>query len=332
MRSRLSIFSSRLGGSALIWAVLAVILIEWHAQRTLPARHPSHEVDKLLYDLDHGRIPESDTVFLGDSVGLQIAEGLQSQKIGPFARLASNAAIETPGQYYLFRRYLEHHAPPKRVILMMGNPVEGQLLGDFTENYVQRGFLHWREIAELARARHSLPFSLVMVGYKLFPTFRYRLGLQKMVPLLEKANSFSERFDMTTQSSGKHKFTPQHGILDVIAAELTMHRHGPQIAEVYFLRLAALLEERGIEWVYLPIPVSESSSHLFRPDGFFGLQVRRVRELSASFPSLRMYEGFLKYPDDQFRDGTHFDQKFLPPVAEEYVRILDSLGFPLTRP
>lgn len=331
MRSRLSIFSSRLFSSALIWAVLAVILIEWHAQRTLPARYASHEVDRMLYDLDHGRIPECETVFLGDSVGLQISEALQREQVGPFTRLASNAAIETPGQFYVFQRYLEHHAPPKRVILMMGNPVEGQLHGNYTENYFQRGFLRWREIAEIAQARRSLPFSLVMVGYKLFPTFRYRLGLQKQVPMLEKPNPYSGRFDMATPSA-KPQSTTKHGLLDVIAAGLKSQRRGPQIAEIYFIRLATFLEARGIDWVYLPLPVSESSAHMIAPDGFYGNQVRRVRELSEMFPSMRLSEELFKYPDDQFRDGVHFDKRFLPPVAQEILRILDSLGFPMATP
>jgi hypothetical protein len=327
MPSRSSIFSSRLFGSALIWAVLAVILIEWRDQRTLPAQYPSHEVDRMLYDLDHGRVSERDTVFLGDSVGLQISEALLRLNKDAFAPLASNAAIETPGQYYVLRRYLEHHATPKRVILMMGNPVEGQLRGDFTENYLQRGFLRWRELAELAQARRSLAFSLVMVGYKLFPTFRYRQALQKQVPLLERPNPFSGRFDLTPQS-GKHTATTKHGLLDLIALWLKNHRRGPPIAEIYFLRLAALLEERGIGWLYVPLPVSESSAAMFAPDGFYGQQVRRVRELSALFPSMRVSAEFLTYPDEWFSDGTHFRKINLPPVVEEYGRIFASFGFP----
>jgi hypothetical protein len=327
MPSRLSIFSSRLFNSALIWAVLAVILVEWRAQRTLPGQYPSHEVDRMLYDLDHGRISEHDTVFLGDSVGLQISEAILRLKKDAFALLASNAAIETPGQYYVFQRYLEHHAAPKRVVLMMGNPLEGQLRGDFTENYLQRGFLRWREIAEIAQARRSLSFSLVMVAYKLFPTFRFRQALQKQVPLLERPNPFSGRFTMTSPS-GKHKSTAKHGLLDVIAVWLKNHRRGPQIAEIYFLRLASLFEERGIEWLYLPLPVSESSAAWFAPDGFYGQQVRRIQEWSAAFPSMRMSAEFRTYPDEWFSDGTHFRKINLPPVVEDYGRILASFGYP----
>ena len=52
MPSRLSIFSSRIFGSALIWTVLAVALVEWRAAKIFPGRFFSHEVDQLLHDLD----------------------------------------------------------------------------------------------------------------------------------------------------------------------------------------------------------------------------------------------------------------------------------------
>lgn len=330
MRNRLSIFSSRILGSALIWTVLAIALIEWHAQRALPARHPSHEVDRLLQDLDCGRIPAGDTVFLGDSVGRQIARALLHHvKVAPVP-LASNAAIETPGQFFVLRRYLEHHPAPQRAILMMGNPVEGDLQGDFTENYFQRGFLRWREIAEIAWTKRSPSFSLVMVAYKLFPTFRYRASLQQEVPLVEAPDPTSGRFEMAAPSN-RPKATTGHGLLNVMAIWHQHHRRSPQIAETYFLRLASFLEDRGIEWIYLPLPVPESASGMIAPYGFYGHQVRCVLDLSASFPSMHIYEEFLKYPDDQFRDGVHFDDKFLLPVVEEHIRILSSLGFPLAR-
>ncbi|MEI7436225.1 MAG: hypothetical protein WCL16_05405 [bacterium] len=327
MRKRSSIFNSRLFGSALIWAVMAVVLIERHAQIDLPARLASHEVDQMLYDLDHGRIPNGETLFLGDSVGRQIAHAILRGKRDAFVPLASNAAIETPGQYYILQRYLEHHPAPKRVILMMGNPVEGQLNGNYTENYVQRCFLRWREIEELAWARHSLSFGIVMAGYKLFPTFRYRLNLQKAIPLLETPNPYFGWLDMPTQS-GTPKLTTKHGLLDVINAWIENRCLSPQIASIYFRRLANFLEVRGIEWVYLPIPAPESASRMVQPDGFYGHQVQCVRDLSRMFPLMKIHDRFLTYPDTWFRDGSHLHEKNLPVVAEEYARILTSLRFP----
>ena len=326
MPSRSSIFSSRILGSALIWTVLSIILIEWLAQRALPAQHPSHEVDRLLFDLDHGRVPDGDTIFLGDSVGRQIAHALLRQSKGSFVPLASNAAIETPGQYYVLQRYLEHHPAPRRVILMMGNPVEGQLHGNYTENYVQRGFLRWREMAELAWARKSLPFGLVMAGYRISPVFRYRLSLQKKIPLLETPNPYFGQFDMSTPSAAPPAST-KHGILAVIDAAWNHLRPGPTIAEIYFLRLAAFLEKRNIEWLYLPLPIPESAARMLRPDEFYGRQIARVAGWSGQFPSMRAGAPPAMYPDDWFRDGSHFHDEPLATVARDYARLLDSMGF-----
>ncbi len=327
MPSRLSIFSSRLFGSALIWAVSAAALIEWRAQDALPAQCANHEVDQLLDDLDHGRIPGRDTVLLGDSVGRQVGRALLKADKDAFVPLASNAAIETPGQFFMFRRYLEHHAPPKRVILMMGYPAQGQLQGDFTENYFQRGFLRWREIAEIAHAKQSLPFSLAMIGYKLFPTFRYRHALQRKCPLLERPDPPSPPPAVHARPA-KPKAASKHGLLDAVANWRKAHRPGPQIAETYFLRLAALLEELGVEWIYVPLPVPESDTRMIAPDGAFGQQVRWMETHSAQFPSLRVATGFQTYPDEWFSDGTHFHEERLPLVAADYARILGAIGFP----
>lgn len=321
MRSRSSIFSSRVLGSALLWSVLAAVLIEWHAGRVLPVRHPAHEVDRLLYDLDHGRIPGHGLVFLGDSVGRQIALSLAHRNPGLLEPLASNAAIETPGQYYVLQRYLRHHPAPRRVILMMGYPVGGQLQGDFTENYVQRGFLHVREILELAWARRSLRFGLVMAGYKLSPVFRHRIALQKTVPLLATANPVTGWFDLS--GSAPPAPAAPHGLLDLLFLRLEQRHREPEIADRYFQRLLRLLQDRNIELVYLPPPLAESVAHKTAPNGLYGRQIARLRELAAPFPGLRVHDRFFFYPDAWFLDGTHLSNRHLPPVAENYADLLD---------
>ena len=327
MPNRLSIFSSRFFGSALIWAMGAAALIEWRAQSTLPAQYANHEVDKLLYDLDHDQISERDTVLLGDSVGRQVGRALLTAKMGVFVPLASNAAIETPGQFFLFRRYLERHAPPKRVILMMGSPLEGQLRGVFTENYFQRGFLRWREIAEIAWVKRNLPFSIVTIGYKLFPTFRYRRALQQKWWLLEKTNTQPIPAERSARLK-KPKANSNNGIWDLLAQWQKEHRQGPQIAETYFLRLASLLEELGIEWIYVPLPIPESQSETIASEGSYSQQVRRIHAYAAQYPALEFIADFRTYPNEWFSDGTHFHEERLPFVAADYARIFNPGGFP----
>ena len=326
MPSRLSIFSSRIFGSALIWTVLAVALIEWRAARTLPGRFSSHEVDQLLYDLDQGRIPADDTVFLGDSVGRQIANGILRQHPGAFVPLACNAAIEIPGQYYLLQRYLENHPAPRRLILMMGHPLAGELQGDYTENYVQRVFLRWREIAGLTRARRSLRFGLVMAAYKLSPAFRFRLRLQKAVPFLETPDPYFGWLDLSAAPAAPEK-PEAFSLLELIARGLEKYRGGPGISKRYFQQLAQLLEARGVDWVYLPLPVPESAARMIAPDGDYDRQVRRVREQSLRFSRLQVVGPFSVHPDGWFYDGAHLTEEQLPVVAKEYAARLAARGF-----
>jgi hypothetical protein len=326
MRNRLSIFSSRLFGSALIWTVLAIALIEWRAGRVLPARYPSHGVDQMLYDLDHGRIPSGDTVCLGDSVGLQVARALLRQTPESFVSLASNGGIEMSGQYHVFRRYLAGHPAPKRVILMMLNPIHGQLRGRFTENYVQRGFLHWREIAELTRARRSLSFGLVMVAYKLSPVFCHRLRLQGTIPLLETPLPWSGNFKVADISWKHSDDDAEYGLIDLAARRLEPRRGEPTISEVYFRRFADLLESKGIAWLYLSPPVKMSSDNT-APDGIFGYQMRRIAAWKPRYPALHIHEHYETYPDEWFSDDIHVKPEYLAPIAADYAKILDALGF-----
>jgi hypothetical protein len=325
MRSRLSIFSSRLFSSALIWAVLAAVLIEWRARHALPEQYSNHEVDSMLYYLDEGQFPEGDTVFLGDSVGRQVARALLQENPDSMVPLASNGSIETIGQYYVLRRYLEHYPAPDRLILMMFNPVEGILDGKYTENYFQRGFLRWREILEVAWYRHSVPFTLTMVGYKLSPVFRHRIALQSSIPMLETRSKWSGSF-VTDEVIGLPPEVPKHGLLDLFSSWLNRLWTGPPIAHIYFRRMAALLEDRGIEWYFLAPPLPESSD-IGQPNGAFGRQIRQLVEWKPQYPSLHLHPTFQIYPDDWFPDGTHLAEKRLPDLNTDYSEILRSIGF-----
>lgn len=317
MPSRLSIFSSRVLGSALIWTILAVVLIEMRNSRVLPPKLPSHEVDQLLYDLDHAAIPARNTVFLGDSVGRQVGVVLAKEHPDRLVSLASNAAIETPGQYYMYLRYLEHHPAPDRIILMMGHPLSGQARGPFTENYIQRGLLRWREIAELARVRRSLPFTLVMVGYKLSPTFRYRLGIQKKIPYLKTPNPYFGSFDLGKQDSEPAE-RKQYGLLEILGNGLKRQKDEPAIGEIYFRRLAKRIEQQGIEWTYVLPPIPESS----QADKGVAAQMQKIQHLAAEFPHLRVETNIVTFPSDWSRDGTHLRREYESDVAKRFTALL----------
>jgi len=324
MRNRLSIFSSRILGSALIWTVLAIAWVEWRAGDALPFRYANHEVDQLLYLVDRAQGPGGDTLFLGDSVGRQVARAIARQEPSLFVPLASNGGIETIGQYFMLKRYLARHPAPRRVILMMLNPMEGMLDGKYTENYFQRGFLHGREIAEAACSRRSLSFALVMAGYKFSPVFRHRLGLQDSIPWLETPSPWSGLFE-ETGAPPQAVETPEHGLLDIGASWLKKFRKAPQISAIYFDRMAALLEERGIELLFLAPPLPASSIEN-GPGGAFGRQLAQVEARQARYRLLRVHAPFQIYPSDWFGDGIHLKEERLSDVARDYAAILQSMG------
>lgn len=326
MRSRLSIFSSRVFGSALIWTALAVIAIEIYSSRALPGKYFSHEVDEIVYGLDHYRFTAKDSVLMGDSVGRQIMNGIVETGENSFVPLASNAAIEMPGQFFLLRRYLKSHPAPTRLILIMGNPVEGNLAHAYAENYVKRVFLHWREIADIAWAKRSAPFTLVTIGYKLFPTLRYRIQLQKTVSFLETANPYFGSLNIADENSGvKNK---NYGMLAVLSEWRKKHTRGPTIAEHYFLRFAELLEEKQIRWIYLPLPQPESKP----PEPHRERQIERVQALRSQYPHLQTRGVFCVEPDDYFLDGVHLTDKAVPIIAEKYIRELEAVSFGFNAP
>ncbi len=239
--------------------------------------------------------------------------------------LASNASIETIGQYFVLRRYLERYPKPKQVLLMIFNPVDGVLDGIYTENYFQRCFLRWREIAEVARHRASIPFTLTMVGYKLSPVFQHRIALQSSIPLLETPSRWSGSFQ-SDEIVGLPPEVPKHGLLDIFSSWLERFYQGPQIAHIYFWRMADLLEARGIDWYYLAPPMPESSEG-GEPNGAFGRQIREVAEWQSRYPSLRLHTEFQRFPDDWFADGIHLKPEHLTELEQTYSPILDAMGY-----
>ena len=326
MPSRLSIFSSRVLGSAFLWTLLLIALIEGHQALVLPGRYFSHEVDRLLYDLEHGQVATNATLFLGDSVGRQVAAAILSRHPDAMTTLACSAAIETPGQYYLLERYLESHSPPRRVILMMGNPLAGGLRSEYTENYVERCFLRWHEIGELAWARRSLSFGLVMTSYKLCPTLRYRLHLQKAVPgLVTVEPSFGTMSVVVKPGEGSK--SPSHGLLAGLDRHLARRSAGPTIAEDYFRKLCKRLEQQGVELIYLPIPVAQAIAQVYAPGGRLGCQLVTLRGLQPQYAHLKLCGNPPIYPDNWFADGTHLKPERVEQAALDYEQRLAALGF-----
>ncbi|MBW7908815.1 MAG: hypothetical protein H3C50_07855 [Kiritimatiellae bacterium] len=316
MRNRSSISSSRWLRSGLLLSVLAVLAIEWQLGRTLPGHYFRHEVDDLLYSLDH-RSYDARVLSLGNSVGRQLDQGIHRLDRGFLRPMSSNAALEMTGQYFLLCRYLARNPAPESLILWVDNPFYGDLRSVYTENYIQRCFLRWREIGLLAWWRGSPTFTASMISYRLLPSFRYRMDIQKDIPILgvHEVNLAPQvAFGGRPQSARKQ---------NALARWWQQWVHGGQsISTTAFERLLALCEERGIRIYLIPAPISSRVALDRGPQQGRAEINERLAELQKKFDVLHYETESKVYPDNEFVDGTHFVEGVVLARAAEYRDLL----------
>lgn len=317
MRNRSSISSFRWLRSGLLWTVLAVAAIEAGQGRFLPSRFFSHEVDEILFQIDT-RHYQAEYLALGNSVGRQLASAIAGKDPGFFEPMASNASIETTGQYLLLRRYLERQPAPRGVVLFLDDPFNGNLTLVFVENYIQRCFLRWREIGELAWLRGSPVFTALMVGYKAMPTFRYRLHLQNRIPFLASDTVY---LGMRPEELERAGGGVQESAFYRLWQRLT-RKPGQSASAVSLERMLRLCEARGIDVYLVPTPIrqGEAARRAARPER--RAITDRLAALQRAYPRLHYLPEPRVYPDDWFRDGVHFKQEYLADRAAEYHDLL----------
>lgn len=321
MPSRLYTFSSRLLNSAAFWTLAAVLCIETQCWKHFPSRFFSHEVDRLMYDLANCTY-DAETIVLGDSVGRQISRFWADSKQKDFLSLATNGALQMAGQYYIFLRYLERNRPPGAVVLLKHHPLHGDLNRPATENYVQRSFTRWHEIAGMTWLTGSPGFGLRTLSYRL-ATAKYRLHLQKMVPGLQTPEvggeppMEAERLEMLTKptlmKSIVNRFMPE---------ELN------SISEYYLLRLLDECLKRNIRFYYMPCPMPEKQWNVYQHGPSYNRLITRMKELSEQYPNLKYTTEIKSYPNDWFADGVHVEKANLPQVSGDYALMMDKLMQP----
>lgn len=303
--------------SAVTWLILCAACIEGLAHAYLAPRVFSHEMDELLWKLAHDSY-DKPAVMLGDSVGRQISLALRSGGDTGFAPLATSAAVETAGQYFVFLRYLENNRAPDQVILLMRNPLDGDLKKVCTENYVQRGFTRWHEIASLTWQTRNPAFGLRMLTYRL-ASAKYRLQLQRAIPFLAVKDPFEgiPEDQLLERKKSLKKLSLRQRLVNLL-----LPRSTETIAEHYFLKLLDECRERNIPLHFQPTPMRESKinspEETLRREALFS----RMQELAADYP-LFSFSGSVKaYPDRYFIDGIHIQQAKLPQVCGEYAALL----------
>lgn len=278
--------------------VLLIVVIEVSLSIVLPPKRFSHEVDSILYQVKTEPIL-ADYVLIGDSVGRQIL--LSYENDSRFSMLASNQAIEMTGQYFLIKRYLEKNPPPEAVIFS-GLPsfLHQNLEQKFTENYVLRTFNDFSEIFELLKAKRDVIYTAKSLLYKLFPSFKYRLHLQKSILGSSSVSIYTGVAETALPIAPK----------TYSIGKILENYKGQGIGRYHFRKLIELLSNRGISFYYVPVPIQERGSNdpfLTNYNEVFGL----LRAWQDEGFKIDFSETVPRYSRTLFRDGIHFNAEGL---------------------
>ena len=308
-------------GPAFLGTLALVVVLEMVAANTLPSQQFNHLVDRILFEIRTKPQP-AEVLILGDSVGRQISLGLARAEPNRIKTFASNASLETVGQYFLFRRYLESNPPPRDLVLILVNPFSGNLDQVFTQNYVQRCFVEWSEIGDLAVNYRNPEFSAVMLGYKLLPSFRYRNYFQDLLGMShigrkprESVEPAVPQLQPKTRSKG----------LDQLFTEV-FSRHTTSASEIYFRKLLQLATDRGTRVVFIPTPLPEAKAQEYLRSSKYKEMVRKLDQCRSEFTDLvvatpRAYPATYALPDN-----VHFKKEVLSQVTDDYLGELRTCG------
>ena len=296
MVSHLSTFSSKVAHNAAFWTVLLIVGIEFFGGRKLADTVDVHQVDRLCERIERDRF-DAPVVVLGDSV----AEGAFREREADttrFAILASNQAIEATGQLFLFRRYLQHNRAPERLLLMALDPTRGKLEQRYTENYVQRVFTRWDEIAYMARWTCDPAFVLKCVSYKLVPSFRYRLHLQESLVGFRHTDIYSG-FAKREAALLAGESKPMTAVLTDWVAQ----KRGNHIAPHSLGHLLTAARDVGTEVVFASPPMLE------RRLSFHSNVIERLEHAMNTAGHGSIWREYTRaYPEALFYDGAHLSK------------------------
>ncbi len=300
-------------------AVAIIIVIEVMLNPYLSHHFFSHEVDRTLEYLNRSDMNQP-VVTIGDSVGRGIFNGWKFDN-GSVAQLACNQATETAGQYFFLKRFLEKNEAPGAIISCDRTPLLGNLSQNLTENYVQRCFTKWSEIFDLMKVKMDPVFTLKMIAYKFFPTFKYRLHLQRLISGFTNSDIYS---GITPSDPAS---TSNYGLINLL--EKLKERFQPKsISRYFFRKMAAELEEKNIPLYYLPPPArvdNKDNQKLIQNS------IRNIEKLSHEFKNIHVIKNQYKVmASTYFGDEVHLNPKGLAlyrPLAKPKIEsiIIDSV-------
>lgn len=287
-------------GNGALSALAMIIVIELLLYPYLTHNFISHEVDWTLRQLEK-KNNNQPVVILGDSVGHGIFDGWKFHN-GNVASLACNQATETAGQYFFLKRFLENNSAPGVVVSCDRTPLSGNLNQNLTENYIQRCFTRWSEIVELLTVKMDPVFTVKMLAYKFFATFKYRLHLQKKIVGFTNSDIYSGVTQQTASSSS------DYGLIKVISGFIESFRQ-ESISHYFFQKMIRELDTMNVPILYLPPPSRLDKEDVHR---LIQSSENRMEELSKKHSNLSIIsDQYHRLPEKYFGDDVHLNQEGL---------------------
>lgn len=298
MRKILYICNSKRPCLAFLIAILLIVGIEIAFSSLLPAKYFSHEVDSILYQVKTKHI-KADYILLGDSVGRQVLNDYENDS--KFSMLATNQAIEMTGQYFLIKRFLNNNPPPKAVIFSgLPSLLDKNLDQQYTENYVLRTFNNFDEITELLAVKKNATIAAKALFYKLFPSFKYRLHLQKRILGITNANIYTGEGKASASTAPKQ-----------FSADYIIKKFQKKKSSLYhFRKMIEFLSNKGIHFYYIPVPIKKTL-----PTNQLEKKYKDLFEVLATWQNeglkITFYDNIIEYPEHFFKDGAHLNEEGL---------------------
>jgi hypothetical protein len=293
---------------------VAFVAIECALDRPMSNRFFSHRVDELVFDIEH-RSYNPRVLILGDSVGLQVGY-VASRRDTNIVCMATNGGMEMAGHFFLLRRYLRRNPPPEFVVLLMRDPLSGNLRSIYTENYLQRCFGRPGEIASMAWRRRSVPFALTSIAYR-SPSFRYRLQLQgSLSPIQTKITLSGFRPDQTARRQAN---LAERSLLTRMV-DAVFPWPDDTLATTYMRDTLELAKSKGVRCVYIPTPLSDEKYDEKTTSAKYERLTEGLQAFKKSYPGNFDYTlDILRLPAGEFSDTTHLRGGSVPKCADDFL-------------
>jgi hypothetical protein len=279
-------------------------------------------------------LPHAERIVLGDS---RVLAAALPEVLGSNARslaLGGATAIEV---YYLLRRHLAHHPPPRAAVISFA-PFHLEGAKSFWERTAKWKALEAGEVFEVFRRAESLGDSRTLGDDSRRRLFLRWLGYRANLPaiyapelrasqLLRRRHSNLRSMDELEAEAG-HFFFGRRETSSELASEVGRTAFEPApLLDAYLRDTFALAEEHGIGVVFAAMPLNRTSFEGLRP-AFLADHRAYMSDLARAHPGVRFAAKPWALPDDHFGDSSHVNRRGAEVVSERLAALLAEVSSP----